>query len=47
MGKDDTDWTTFFNENPKPVHFNESLLQIRKFCQKSATGRNQIALITV
>lgn len=42
-----TDWEIFFDENPKPIQFEEKILQIKDFCQKLVKENKPIVLVTV
>nr|CAG4634865.1 EOG090X085T [Alona affinis] len=44
MEKDE--WDVFFDENPKPTNFEENVAHIHSFCEKSASTKTRVALVT-
>lgn len=47
MAQEDPSWKIFFEENPKPAHFDENVKLVQDFCQQAAIKKNRVALITV
>nr|SVE75199.1 EOG090X085T [Daphnia dolichocephala] len=46
MAQEDPSWKLFFEENPKPTHFDENVKLIQDVCQQAAVKKNRVALIT-
>lgn len=42
-----TEWENFFDEHPKPLHFEENVLKIHNVCHQSTITKTRLALITV
>nr|SVE70498.1 EOG090X085T [Daphnia similis]SVE71122.1 EOG090X085T [Daphnia similis]SVE72381.1 EOG090X085T [Daphnia similis] len=46
MAQEDPSWKIFFEENPKPTHFDENVKLVQDFCQQAAMKKHRVALIT-